>query len=70
MKDNDKNSENNEESIIDEIIKSLGKDVNLKDYYEKEDFLTTNEEKLKKAEYEIVMNCDDSDYIIYYKKKI
>ena len=60
-----------EESIIDEIINSLGKDVNLDDEYEYEkDMLTTDEKNKKKAEYEIVMNCDDSEYIIYYKKKI
>ena len=70
MKNNQNDSENNEENIIDEIIRSLGNNINLEEDYAEEDFLTTDEEKLKKSEYEIVMNCDDSDYIIYYKKRI
>ena len=66
LKHNEHNSNENEKSIIDEIINSLGKDVNLNDC--DDDFLTTNEKNNKKVEYEIVMNCDDSEYIIYYKK--
>ncbi len=67
MKYGEDESNENERSIIDEIINSLGKDVNI-DEYSNNDFLTTNEKNNKKVEYEIVMNCDDSEYIIYYKK--
>ena len=61
--------DNEEESVIDEIIKSLGKEAkqNINNSL-KDDSLTTDEKKNIKSEYEIVMNCDDSDYIIYYKK--
>jgi len=41
-----------EKSIINEIINSLNEQEN----------------KKYKEEYEIVMNCDKSDYIVYYKK--
>lgn len=52
--------EKNEDDIIDEIIRSLDIDMNeLKETCKDDDIL---------YEYEIVMNCDDSDYIIYYKK--
>ena len=64
---NNDDSNESEKSIIDEIIDSLGKEVNIDEKFQ-EDFLTTNEKNNIKAEYEIVMNCDDSEYIIYYKK--
>ena len=64
---NNDDSNESEKSIIDEIIDSLGKEVNIDEKFQ-EDFLTTNEKSNIKAEYEIVMNCDDSEYIIYYKK--
>ncbi len=58
-----KDSNNDEESIIDEIIKSLGNDLeNSYDPLEK-----VKKDNIK-SEYEIVMDCNDSDYIIYYKK--
>ena len=54
------------ESLIDELINSLNNDE-LEDITKNNN--TTNIENSKvKEEYEIVMNCDDSDYIIYYKK--
>ena len=57
---------NDDDTIIDEIIKSLGSDLE-KDFDSNDDF-TTNEKDNIQSQYEIVMNCDDSDYIIYYKK--
>ena len=66
MKYDKDDSNEREKSIIDEIIDSLGKNIDDSN----EDLLTTNERINKKIEYEIVMNCDDSEYIIYYKKKI
>ena len=63
---------NDEKSIIDELIESLGiqnlDDVNNKK--KRYNFLKSNDIKntKPKEEYEIVMNCDDSNYIIYYKK--
>ena len=57
---------NDDDTIIDEIIKSLGSDLE-KDFDSNDD-LTTNEKVNIQSQYEIVMNCDDSDYIIYYKK--
>lgn len=62
------NLDNEDDNIIDEIIKSLGGELEA-GYYEINNVLTTNEEKNIKSQYEIVMNCDDSDYIIYYKKR-
>ena len=60
----------NEESLIDELINSL--DINQEFTQEKVKgenvILPKNKYINKKTEYEIVMNCDDSDYIIYYKK--
>ncbi len=64
MKYDKDDSNEREKSIIDEIIDSLGKNIDDSN----EDLLTTNERINKKIEYEIVMNCDDSEYIIYYKK--
>ncbi len=61
---NSKNDDENE-SIIDEIINSDA-DIEQQDLT---DLLTTNERNNIMKEYEIVMNCDNSDYIIYYKKK-
>ncbi len=58
--------DNNKDSIIDEIIKSLGSDLETE--IDSEDGLTVSERENIKSRYEIVMNCDDSDYIIYYKK--
>lgn len=59
-----------DESLIDELIKSL--DIN-KDFTQEllkgeSVILPKNKKDNNKSEYEIVMNCDDSDYIIYYKK--
>lgn len=70
---------NNEINIIDELINSLDienldlkievdndKDKNISKRSSNSLF---NKEITKvKSEYEIIMNCDDSDYIIYYKK--
>ena len=57
------------ESLIDEIIKSLGKESEESlENSNKTNPLTKDERKNIKSQYEIVMNCDDSDYIIYYKK--
>lgn len=59
--------ENSQDSIIDEIIKSLdNEEIDKKDL---DDSLTDTERKNIISEYEIVMNCDDSDYIVYYKKR-
>lgn len=72
---NNKNSQKpNKESnikdttIIDEIIESLKEDEKLEVDYKKDNCLTDLEKNSILAQYEIVMNCDDSDYIIYYKK--
>ena len=63
----DENSENeNQENIIDEIINSLEEERI--DENDLKDELSKNERKNIISEYEIVMNCDDSDYIVYYKK--
>lgn len=62
------NPDDEENSIIDEIIHSLDSDDSLNDV-NLENSLTENERKNIKEEYEIVMNCDNSDYIIYYKKE-
>ena len=63
----DENSEKeNQENIIDEIINSLEEERI--DENDLKDELTKNERKNIISEYEIVMNCDDSDYIVYYKK--
>ncbi len=62
------NQGDEENSIIDEIIHSLDSNENFNDI-DLENSLTENERKNIKEEYEIVMNCDNSDYIIYYKKE-
>lgn len=49
-----------EETIIDELLSSISKNSNISNEKNKKDNV--------KSEYEIVMNCDDSEYIIYYKK--
>ena len=59
-------SNNDDDTIIDEIIKSLGSDLE-SDYDSKDDDIIEEKSNIK-SQYEIVMNCDDSDYIIYYKK--
>lgn len=65
--DNDsKKSSDSDSTIIDEIIESLGEDKIESDY--NKSALTKLEEQSLLSQYEIVMNCDDSDYIIYYKK--
>ena len=57
---------NDEVSIIDELIDSL--DIkNLESETEQNKEFNDNIRKTKN-EYEIIMNCDESDYIIYYKK--
>ena len=66
---------NNEETIIDELINSLDEEL-IEDEGKKEKEKADNEANSNskriipgvKAEYEIVMNCDNSDYFIYYKK--
>ncbi len=62
------NPDDEEESIIDEIIQSLSPEDDYKEI-DLGDSLTEDERKNIKDEYEIVMNCDNSDYIIYYKKE-
>ncbi len=64
------NDFNEDESIIDELIKSLESDS---DFIQKEEdnkkiIIPKKIDSKVLSEYEIVMNCDDSDYIIYYKK--
>lgn len=57
-------------NIIDELINGL----NIENLELKQELKKGNNEKLNmktrktKNEYEIIMNCDESDYIIYYKK--
>jgi len=66
---------NSKTTIIDELIDSLKDDYDV-DGKKNSNFCNQdlddesndkNGNKIK-SEYEIVMNCDDSDYIIYYKK--
>lgn len=93
----DNNDNDNKDSIIDEIIKSLNIEYNKNDnivFNKNSDAIikkyNTNTKKPKKqvkkkdnkkndnmekdektkvlVEYEIIMNCDGSDYIIYYRK--
>ena len=63
---------NNEKSLIDEIIESLGIQnlEEIKNNKKELDYLKSNSDIIDKPkeEYEIVMNCDDSNYIIYYRK--
>ncbi len=53
-------------NIMDEIIDSLDIDASIKN--DTNDGLSETEKRRMIAQYEIVMNCDESDYIIYYKK--
>lgn len=55
----------NNESLIDELIDSLN-DEQI-DKSQNDNKISIHNSNVKE-EYEIVMNCDDSDYIIYYKK--
>jgi len=55
-----------ENNIMDEIINSLDIESNIKN--DNDNGLTEDEKRRTIAQYEIVMNCDESDYIIYYKK--
>lgn len=57
------------ETIIDELIKSLNNEENFVQKKVNNDkiIIPKNNSKIV-SEYEIVMNCDNSDYIIYYKK--
>ena len=61
---------NEDKNIIDEIIESLGVE-NLEDIKNIKELDVAKSNSMvdkPKEEYEIVMNCDDSNYIIYYKK--
>ena len=62
--ESDNNKKKNEESIIDELLSNISK--NSKDSLKNSKDI--NKKDNVKTEYEIVMNCDDSEYIIYYKK--
>lgn len=67
--DSDKRYEKNikkENNIMEEIINSL--DIEAKIKNDNNNGLTEDEKRRTIAQYEIVMNCDESDYIIYYKK--
>lgn len=53
--------DNNEKTIIDELIESISNDID-----EREEAVGRKE--IIVEEYQIMMNCDQSDYIIYLKK--
>lgn len=61
-----KEETSDDKSIMDEIISSLDINDNIKN--DNDSGLTEDERRRVMAQYEIVMNCDESDYIIYYKK--
>ena len=71
--------EDNDQSIIDEIIESLNIDEDIKKDYKKvnEKYITNKKkstykqsvEDYVKEEYEIIMDCSKSDYFVFYKKK-
>ena len=61
-------SDDENSSIIDEIINSISSEEELEES-NLSNSLTTNEKDNITEEYEIVMNCDNSEYIIYYKKR-
>lgn len=66
-------NEDNNETIIDELINSLdiereNSDKKVNKTANKNSVNNIKKDEDVKVEYEIVMNCDDSDYIIYYKK--
>ncbi len=67
IKDINNPSDDENSSIIDEIINSISSEEELEES-NLSDSLTTNERDNVSEEYEIVMNCDNSEYIIYYKK--
>lgn len=62
----DDDKDKDETGIMDEIINSLDIEDDIKK--DKSNGLTLEEKRKVIAQYEIVMNCDESDYIIYYKK--
>ena len=62
-----KDNSNKKDSLIDEIISSIDTD-NKFNVNNELDSLTEDEKNMIDEQYEIVMNCDESDYIIYYKK--
>ena len=69
---NEKNEYNNhsdeEKTIMDELKESIvGKENAENVTHQDENNLIDNIPS--KQEYEILMNCDQSDYIIYYKKQ-
>lgn len=66
----DKEEFDKENSLIDELINSLEIDQDfIQDKLKNENVIMPKKNKTGKlSEYEIVMNCDDSDYIVYYKK--
>lgn len=57
--DNDDN-----DNVLNEILSSL----NIEKNEEKNVKINKRKSIDAKVEYEIIMNCDDSDYIVYYKK--
>ena len=66
-------NEDNNETILDELINSLdiereNSDKKVNKTANKNSVNNIKKDEDVKVEYEIVMNCDDSDYIIYYKK--
>ena len=65
----DENDFKKDESLIDELINSLDDDKILYKKSKEGNIIIPKDKNLTvKSEYEIVMNCDNSDYIIYYKK--
>ena len=62
-----KDNSNKKDILIDEIISSIDTD-NKFNVNNELDSLTEDEKNMIDEQYEIVMNCDESDYIIYYKK--
>ena len=68
IKDINNSSNDESNSIIDEIINSISGEQDLEES-NLSNSLTTNERNNITEEYEIVMNCDNSEYIIYYKKR-
>ncbi len=60
------NIENDNLNIIDELIQSLDKEELIVE--DKDKVCESANNDIIKSQYEIVINCDDSDYIIYYKR--
>lgn len=68
-----KENKNNDQSIIDEIIESLNINESTKKNKikgnRKKSIYKQQIKDCVKEEYEIIMDCDNSEYFVYHKKK-